>query len=147
MNRETDGSLWGISPACRGVSIRPQVAEHDLCCGQFPPGDSVLTPGRRRYSGDAIELIDLPDEVSADQQHQSMVPMELPEAGFDLDETLDSIEAKMIRQALARTNQVRSAAAALLGISMRSLRYRLRKLGIHTSDPPDGSNSSEPPAS
>lgn len=47
-----------------------------------------------------------------------------------LDEYLERIERQAIEQALAKTNQNKTAAAKLLGISFRALRYKLEKLGI-----------------
>ena len=55
-------------------------------------------------------------------------------SGPDSDETLDEyvarIEEVAIRDALARANQNKTAAAKLLGITFRALRYKLEKLGI-----------------
>ena len=48
----------------------------------------------------------------------------------DLDTFLFETERKMILEALEKTKWNRTAAAKLLGISFRALRYRLRKLGI-----------------
>ena len=43
------------------------------------------------------------------------------------------LERRLITAALRRTRGVRKQAAALLGISFRSLRYRLEKLGIEVT--------------
>jgi len=55
-------------------------------------------------------------------------------AGPDTDESLDEyiarIEEVAIRDALTRANQNKTAAAKLLGITFRALRYKLEKLGI-----------------
>ncbi len=55
-------------------------------------------------------------------------------AGPDTDESLDDyiarIEEVAIRDALERANQNKTAAAKLLGITFRALRYKLEKLGI-----------------
>jgi two-component system response regulator PilR (NtrC family) len=52
-------------------------------------------------------------------------------AGIDnLEDYLESIERKLIEQALEETRWNRTAAAERLGMSFRSLRYRLKKLGI-----------------
>ena len=60
---------------------------------------------------------------------------ELPAEGIDLDQVISEYEREIIRQALERTGGVRKRAAQLLGISFRSLRYRLSKLGFdHSSD-------------
>ena len=47
-----------------------------------------------------------------------------------LDDYLERIERSAIEKALAQTNQNKTAAAKLLGISFRALRYKLEKLGI-----------------
>lgn len=47
-----------------------------------------------------------------------------------LDDYLESVERDAIVKALAQTNRNKTAAAKLLGISFRSLRYKLEKLGI-----------------
>ena len=52
------------------------------------------------------------------------------EAGAPLPEYLDSLERKAILDALAKTEFNRTAAAKLLGITFRQLRYRMQRLGI-----------------
>ena len=54
----------------------------------------------------------------------------LPEAGFDLDKKLSGIEAGYIKQALERTDGNLTKAAELLGISFRSIRYKVKKIGL-----------------
>ncbi|MFS1524773.1 sigma-54-dependent transcriptional regulator [Microbulbifer sp. 2304DJ12-6] len=49
-----------------------------------------------------------------------------------LDEFLHSIEKEAIENALVKTRWNRTAAAQKLGISFRSLRYRLKKLGLES---------------
>ena len=49
-----------------------------------------------------------------------------------LDDFLQAIEREAIENALSRTRWNRTAAAEELGISFRSLRYRLKKLGLET---------------
>ena len=48
----------------------------------------------------------------------------------NLEDYLESIERKLIMQALEETRWNRTAAAERLGLTFRSLRYRLKKLGI-----------------
>ncbi len=50
-----------------------------------------------------------------------------------LDEALEHIEKQLVAQALAETNHNATQAAKLLGISFRSMRYRLEKLGLKDS--------------
>ena len=52
---------------------------------------------------------------------------ELPDEGVDLEEALASLERNLLAQAMERTNGVKKEAAKLLGISFRSIRYRLLK--------------------
>jgi len=52
------------------------------------------------------------------------------ESDANLDDYLSKIEETAIRDALAKTNQNKTAAAKLLGITFRALRYKLEKLGI-----------------
>ena len=49
---------------------------------------------------------------------------------INLPEYLEEIEKRAILQALEKTNQNKTAAAKLLGVSFRTLRYRLVKLGL-----------------
>jgi len=84
-------------------------------------------------AGDEIGLEDLPDQVSGLTPTAPPVGSTLPPDGCDLDEVLGQAERRLLGQALERTGGVRKAAAELLGISFRSLRYRLAKLGIDPS--------------
>lgn len=54
----------------------------------------------------------------------------LPENEESLDDYLERIERAAIEKALADSNQNKTAAAKLLGISFRALRYKLEKLGM-----------------
>jgi two-component system, NtrC family, response regulator PilR len=51
-------------------------------------------------------------------------------SGLPLQERLDAIERKAIYEALEQTRYNRTAAAKLLGITFRALRYRMERLGI-----------------
>ena len=68
--------------------------------------------------------------VPRDEFHKipSMNPELSPE--INLPEYLEEIEKRAILQALEKTNQNKTAAAKLLGVSFRTLRYRLVKLGL-----------------
>lgn len=55
---------------------------------------------------------------------------ELEAAYGDLEGYLANIEKQVLSQALEETRWNRTATAKLLGISFRSLRYRLKKLGL-----------------
>ena len=56
--------------------------------------------------------------------------LDLPDQGIDLEGVVDDVERRLIGKALDRTGGRKKEAARLLGISFRSLRYRLDKLKI-----------------
>lgn len=60
----------------------------------------------------------------------SAEPSQIPEQVADLEGYLEQIERQIINQTLEQTRWNRTAAAQQLGLSLRSLRYRLKKLGI-----------------
>lgn len=73
-------------------------------------------------------------EIGADDLH--LEDERIPEAeaddvdGLPLPERLEAVERKAILDALERTRYNQTAAARLLGISFRALRYRIQRLGI-----------------
>jgi two-component system response regulator PilR (NtrC family) len=79
----------------------------------------------------------LPDSLTLSSFKQSQVqtdsfqaPVTLPPEGLNLDEALSQLEKDLLQQALARTRGAKQKAAELLGITFRSFRYRLAKLGL-----------------
>ena len=68
---------------------------------------------------------------------------EAPADELTLTDYLESVEKKAIIQALHKTNHNKTAAAKLLGVSFRTLRYRLAKLGLSKETDADLENDSE----
>jgi two-component system response regulator PilR (NtrC family) len=63
-------------------------------------------------------------------------PGEAPQGGkWPLQDYLDRIEREAILEALGMTRFNRTAAAKLLGITFRALRYRMERLGINEPNP------------
>jgi two-component system response regulator PilR (NtrC family) len=85
-------------------------------------------------SGTQIGLGDLPHEVSGATGQPSPGLVTLPEAGCELDGVLGEIERRLILQALERAGGVRTVAAKSLGLTLRSLRYRLQKHALQDED-------------
>jgi two-component system response regulator PilR (NtrC family) len=91
-------------------------------------------------SGTTIEVRDLPPEIAGHEATPN-ASVVLPEHGVNLEEYLTSIERALLAQALSRAGGVRTKAAALLGLSFRSFRYRLAKLGLAKDDAPEEGES------
>jgi two-component system, NtrC family, response regulator PilR len=54
----------------------------------------------------------------------------IPPEGMNLEAYLDGIEKALLLQALDRSGGIKKRAAELLGLSFRSIRYRLAKFGM-----------------
>jgi len=77
-----------------------------------------------------IGLGDLPPELSGLAGAPAMSLDDLPKEGCDLEAVLGEVERRLLVSALDRTGGVRKHAANLLGITFRSMRYRLKKHGF-----------------
>jgi two-component system response regulator PilR (NtrC family) len=84
-------------------------------------------------SSTVIDVSDLP-EVKAPRLMTPEPPALVPPEGVDLDQLVSDYERTWVLRALEQAGGVRKRAASLLGISFRSLRYRLAKLGIEKSE-------------
>jgi two-component system response regulator PilR (NtrC family) len=89
--------------------------------------ENVIERGVALAGSRVIGLGDLPSEVSGIAGAPSPALLTLPSDGCQLDEVVNEVERRFLVEALERTGGVRTAAAKLLGISFRSLRYRLQK--------------------
>jgi len=96
--------------------------------------ENVIERAIALTSGPLIGASDLPDPKPTAKVAAGAVPSELPADGVDLDQLLGEFERTWVMRALDQTGGVRKHAATLLGISFRSLRYRLQKLGIDKGD-------------
>jgi two-component system response regulator PilR (NtrC family) len=77
-----------------------------------------------------IGLGDLPESISGHASQPAQNLLSLPAGGLNLDDVLGEAERRLLLEALERSGGVRKRAAELLGITFRSLRYRLQKLGL-----------------
>lgn len=93
--------------------------------------------------GSVVEADDLPDELSSRSSEEPELDYTLS-ADFDLKARLHDIERGYIASALEASNGVKTHAASLLGLSFRSFRHRLKKLGIDDHEDerdPDGDDA------
>jgi two-component system response regulator PilR (NtrC family) len=79
-----------------------------------------------------IRVSTLPPTVTEGQPAPGRVV--IPESGVKLEGLVDDYERSLLREALRKSGGVKKHAARLLGISFRSFRYRLEKLGLDESD-------------
>jgi len=76
--------------------------------------------------GSEIEVEDLPVEIRQEGTSAATFNFKLPPEGISFDE----VERSLITQAMEQTNWNITRAAKLLGLSFRTLQYRLEKFGI-----------------
>ena len=115
----------------RVLSMAPEAARK-LESYDFPGNvrelENIIERAVALSSGPVIGTSDLPDIKPT--KPVADVPTEFPAEGIDLDRLLADFERAWVIRALEHTGGVRKRAATALGISFRSLRYRLAKLGI-----------------
>ena len=113
---------------------RPKLTEEAMraLCHYAYPGnvrelENVLERATALCRNDRVELDDL--QLTPDRDELAFGD-EGGVAGETLDDHLNRVEKQSILEALAKTGFNRTAAARLLGITFRSLRYRIERLGI-----------------
>jgi two-component system response regulator PilR (NtrC family) len=90
---------------------------------------------------DVIAVEDLSDKVRCGRDILAGLPgLSLIRSGQSLETLLQDTEKKLIEEALASTGGVKKKAADILGISFRSFRYRLEKLGMESGKDEDAEN-------
>jgi two-component system response regulator PilR (NtrC family) len=86
--------------------------------------ENVMERALALMAGDRIDVEDL-----------NLAPSPLPgvvaSAAGSLQDHLDQVERQAILDALRQSNNNRTAAARLLGVTFRSLRYRMERLGMN----------------
>jgi two-component system response regulator PilR (NtrC family) len=126
----TQRILERLAPTA-GLTLPPLTAAALEALQSYPfPGnvrelENVLERALALMTGDCIDAVDL-----------SLAPVQLPgisaaTAGGSLQDHLDSVERQSILDALNQSNSNRTAAARLLGVTFRSLRYRMARLGMN----------------
>lgn len=134
--RELENMLERALALCDGLTI----AIEDLSLEDMPPvvlSDKPVLPWHSPaaaeenvdssiYHSPRTEAVLAGDSaIKPANAGNTMLPMDV-----SLSDYLEDIEKRTILQALEKTNNNKTAAAKLLGISFRTLRYRLSKLGL-----------------
>lgn len=95
--------------------------------------ENVIERAVALATGDVVAAEDLPEELGDSRPVAHPVDFRLNE-GFDLKARLTEIEKSYIAAAMTSANGVKTHAASLLGLSFRSFRHRLKKLGMAGED-------------
>ena len=99
-----------------------------LCAYAYPGNvrelENILERASALCADGKVELDDL--QLAADTEIEGSVARD----GETLDDHINRVEKQIILEALAKTGFNRTAAARLLGVTFRSLRYRIERLGI-----------------
>ena len=88
--------------------------------------ESVIERAVLMAEGSIIQPEDLPIEITASAANGGMVPFELPPEGINFEE----MERALILKAMERADWVIGKAAPILGLTYKTLQYRLDKHGI-----------------
>ncbi len=79
---------------------------------------------------DEIQFLDLPQRMQTAVQQPDATHIELGQYGINLKETLDSLENRLIADALQRAGGVKNKAAKLLGLNRTTLIEKMKKKQI-----------------
>jgi two-component system response regulator PilR (NtrC family) len=90
--------------------------------------ENVIERAAALTRGPVIQVESLPRSVL--EREEPEPGPRIPREGVDLERLMQDYERSLILEALRPAGGVKKKAAKLLGISFRSLRYRLEKLGI-----------------
>jgi len=115
--------------------IQPEVVQRLLrhpFSGNVRELENIMERAVALEEGSEITMASLPPALRETDAavHPSEIGLVLPEQGVDLDGLVQDVESRLITQALERTGGRKKEAARLLGITFRSLRYRLEKLEL-----------------
>jgi two-component system response regulator PilR (NtrC family) len=114
----------GKAPARLSESAQKALAAYDFP-GNVRELENILERATALCGGHTIE----PDDLQLAVPGTATEPAG-PNAKWPLQEYLDRVEREAILEALDKTRFNRTAAAKLLGITFRALRYRMERLGI-----------------
>jgi two-component system, NtrC family, response regulator PilR len=98
--------------------------------------ENILERALALSPGEEIGASDLRLSAPAAAAGAGSTAQAAPAGSEALPDYLDSIERKAIVEALGKTGFNRTAAAKLLGITFRQLRYRMQRLGIREDEAP-----------
>jgi two-component system response regulator PilR (NtrC family) len=122
--------------AAQAKVARPDLEEQSmqaLSLYDFPGNvrelENILERAMALCDGQKITVFDL--QLTPPEAVEAVRTVEGSEGKWPLQEYLDRVEKEAILEALEKTRYNRTAAAKLLGITFRAMRYRMERLGIN----------------
>jgi len=119
--------LTGLTPAATR-----QLEAYDFP-GNVRELENIIERAVTLTAGPRIDADDLPPLRPRATPAGDAAGVDIPAEGIDLDRLIHDYERAIVTRALDQAGGVRKKAARLLGITFRSLRYRLAKLGLEPS--------------
>lgn len=126
--RELENILERASTLCEGGVIRPE--DLHFIKAATPQGTPPQTTAFIQPHAEPVSTDRVPFDVSSYKPDENDGLPNLSSI-TNLEEYLERVERKLLIQALEETRWNRTAAAERLGLSFRSMRYRLKKLDIN----------------
>jgi two-component system response regulator PilR (NtrC family) len=116
-------------PPCRlSEGALARILAHDFP-GNVRELENTIERAVALCRGDVVEPELLPAALLAPRATRAS-GTQLPAGGANLDDLMNAFERDLLLAALGKTSGVKKRAAQLLGITFRSFRYRLEKLGL-----------------
>lgn len=125
--RELGRDIKGVTP-----EVIDLLSGHEFK-GNVRELENIVEHAMTFASGDTIDAQALPENIRAlkpSSDRSCAGVCGVPDDGMDLEGLLADIEKKLLLEALEKCGGVRKAAAEMLGISFRSIRYKLSKYGL-----------------
>ncbi|MFL6213469.1 MAG: sigma-54-dependent transcriptional regulator [Blastocatellia bacterium] len=119
-SKEAHRVIRGLTPSARNVMM------NYAWPGNVRQVESAIERAILLCEGDTIDVEDLPVEIRQEASGAGAFTFKLPPEGISFDE----VEKSLITQAMEQTNWNITRAAKLLGLSFRTLQYRLEKFGL-----------------
>jgi two-component system response regulator PilR (NtrC family) len=120
------GEQWGESPRTLGPEARSALKKHGFA-GNVRELVNILQRAVTLCEGDVITPDDL--SLDSDPAQDEISIAERPD-DRNLDDYMEDIEKRILEKALIEAKYNKTEAARQLGITFRSLRYKLKKYGI-----------------
>ncbi|HEV7377108.1 MAG TPA: sigma-54 dependent transcriptional regulator [Pyrinomonadaceae bacterium] len=122
--RNTSRLVRGLTPETRRLMM------HYSWPGNVRQLESAIERAILLCEGDLITVEDLPLEVRQESRPQAEGAFKLPPEGI----AFEDVERSLIMQAMEQTDYNITKSAKLLGLTFRTLQYRLEKFGIKRPD-------------